>query len=170
MQIVSYSGQKVLLIKFYVKINIGDILMVQYKRIIDLREDRDYAQEHISKILNVSRSSYANWENGDNKIPLEILDKLSIFYNVSFSYLLDIKNKFVLEEKICPIDYEYFYDNLINLKKKKFTYQEIAIFLNVTKSTAYKYYVGQLDITVDILILLSKLNDIDIDKLCGKIK
>ena len=145
--------------------------MVQYKRIIDLREDRDYTQEHISKILNVSRSSYANWENGDNKIPLEILDKLSIFYNVSFSYLLDIKNKFVLKEKICPIDYEYFYDNLINSKKqKKFTYQEIANFLNVTKSTAYKYYVGQLNITVDILILLSKLHDIDIDKLCGKIK
>ena len=93
--------------------------MVQYKRIIDLREDRDYTQEHISKILNVSRSSYANWENGDNKIPLEILDKLSIFYNVSFSYLLDIKNKFVLEGKICPIDYEYFYNNLINLKKQK---------------------------------------------------
>lgn len=143
--------------------------MIQYKKIIDLREDNDYTQEYISRILKVSRSSYANWENGDNKIPLEILDKLSVFYNVPFSYLLDIKNKFEINKKIYPIDYKYFYNNLINLKKQnKLTYQNIANFLNVTKSTAYKYYTGQLDITVDILILLSKLNKVDIDKLCGK--
>ena len=145
--------------------------MVQYKKIFDLREDNDYTQEYISKILNVSRSSYANWENGDNKIPLEILDKLSVFYNVPFSYLLDIKSKHITGVKIKPINYETLYSNLVSLKKNnKFTYQDIADFLKVTKSTAYKYYVGQLDITVDILILLSKLNDVDIDKLCGKIK
>lgn len=145
--------------------------MIQYKKISDLREDNDYTQEYISKILNVSRSSYANWENGDNKIPLEILDKLSVFYNVPFSYLLDIKTKYIIDKKIEPIDYEFFYNNLQKLKKKnKFTYQDIADFLKVTKSTAYKYYVGKLDITVDVLVLISKLNDIDVDKLCGKIK
>ena len=145
--------------------------MVQYKKIFDLREDNDYTQEYISKVLNVSRSSYANWENGDNKIPLEILDKLSVFYNVPFSYLLDIKSKHMTGVKIKPINYETLYSNLVSLKKNnKFTYQDIADFLKVTKSTAYKYYVGQLDITIDILILLSKLNDVDIDKLCGKMK
>ena len=73
--------------------------------------------------------------------------------------------------KIKPINYETLYSNLVSLKKNnKFTYQDIADFLKVTKSTAYKYYVGQLDITIDILILLSKLNDVDIDKLCGKMK
>lgn len=145
--------------------------MIQYKKIIDLKEDNDYTQEYISRILKVSRSTYANWETGDNKIPLEILDKLSVLYNVPFSYLLDIKNKFKINKKIYPIDYKYFYNNLINLKKQnKHTYQDIADFLNVTKSTVYKYYVGKLDITIDILILLSKLNNIDIDKLCGKLK
>ena len=142
-----------------------------FKRVRDLREDNDYTQEYISKILNVSRSSCANWENGDNKIPLEILDKLSVFYNVPFSYLLDIKSKHITGVKIKLINYDTLYSNLVSLKKNnKFTYQDIADFLKVTKSTAYKYYVGQLDITVDILILLSKLNDVDIDKLCGKIK
>ena len=48
--------------------------MTSYNRIKDLREDNDYTQEQISKILNVKRYNYAKWENGDRNISLKIAD------------------------------------------------------------------------------------------------
>ena len=63
-----------------------------YKRIKDLREDNDLTQKDIANYLEVYRSTYAKWEDGTNKIPLRILDKLSTRYNVSFDYLLGLTN------------------------------------------------------------------------------
>ena len=77
--------------------------MVEYKRIKDLREDHDYTQDYIANYLETNRSSYANWESGDNLIPLDKLDMLSVFYNVPFSYLLGVKNKFDKNIKIRKI-------------------------------------------------------------------
>lgn len=62
--------------------------MTSYNRIKDLREDNDYTQEQISKILNVKRYNYAKWENGDRNISLKIADELSILYNVPLAYIL----------------------------------------------------------------------------------
>ena len=54
-----------------------------YKRIRDLREDRDLTQTQIAKILGMSQTGYSKYETGENDIPTSILIKLSSFYNVS---------------------------------------------------------------------------------------
>ena len=51
--------------------------MIKYNRIKDLREDHDYKQEEIAKYLEVERSVYAKWENGDRNIPLS---KVAVSY------------------------------------------------------------------------------------------
>lgn len=61
-----------------------------YKRIRDLREDKDITQKEISKILNCSQQVYSNYELGQRDIPTYILIKLSNFYNVSVDYILGI--------------------------------------------------------------------------------
>ncbi len=63
----------------------GDIM---YKRIRDLREDRDLKQRELAEILNCSQRVYSNYERGDIDIPTEILIKLSNYYNVSIDYIL----------------------------------------------------------------------------------
>lgn len=144
--------------------------MVEYKRIKDLREDHDYTQDYIANYLETNRSSYANWESGDNLIPLDKLDMLSVFYNVPFSYLLGVKNKFNKNIKIKRIDYNKLLENLNNYRNElNLTYQQIADYLKVSKATAFKYYNGQLTIPTDALVLLGELNKCDIDELCNKI-
>lgn len=59
-----------------------------YRRIRDLREDRDLLQKDLADYLNCSQVCYSNYEIGKRDIPTEILSKLAEFYNTSTDYLL----------------------------------------------------------------------------------
>ena len=59
-----------------------------YRRLRDLREDRDLNQTELAKILGMSQTGYSKYETGKNDIPTAILIKLSRFYNTSVDYLL----------------------------------------------------------------------------------
>lgn len=59
-----------------------------YKRIRDLREDRDLTQVKMGEILSCSQRVYSNYERGDIDIPTEILMKLADYYEVSVDYIL----------------------------------------------------------------------------------
>ena len=57
--------------------------MIMYKRIRDLREDKDLSQKKLAEILNISQSTYSRYESGYLDVPSEVLIALSIFYGVS---------------------------------------------------------------------------------------
>ncbi len=59
-----------------------------YKRIRDLREDRDLNQTLVAKMLGMSQTGYSKYETGENDIPTVVLIKLAIFYHTSIDYLL----------------------------------------------------------------------------------
>ena len=61
--------------------------MYFYRRIKDLREDSDKAQQEIAKILSITQQQYALYESGKREIPLHHLITLAKFYNVSLDYL-----------------------------------------------------------------------------------
>ena len=63
-----------------------------YKRIRDLREDRDLTQKEMARILNCSQQVYSNYELGQRDIPTDILIKISDFYCVSVDYILGISD------------------------------------------------------------------------------
>ena len=63
-----------------------------YRRIRDLREDKDMTQTQIAEILNCSQRVYSNYERGDIDIPTDILKKLADFHNVSVDYILERTN------------------------------------------------------------------------------
>ena len=63
-----------------------------YKRLRDLREDRDMSQTQVAKMLGMSQTGYSKYETGENDIPTQILIKLATFYNTSIDYLLDQTN------------------------------------------------------------------------------
>lgn len=63
-----------------------------YRRIRDLREDRDLKQEDLAKLLNCTQACYSNYENGRRDIPTETLNQLADFYGVSVDYLLGRTN------------------------------------------------------------------------------
>ena len=63
-----------------------------YRRIRELREDRDLTQKQISAILRCSQQVYSNYELGQRDLPTDILIKLALFYGVSTDYILGISD------------------------------------------------------------------------------
>lgn len=61
-----------------------------YKRIRDLREDKDISQKELAAFLNCSQQVYSNYELGQRDIPTDILIKLSEFHRVSVDYILGL--------------------------------------------------------------------------------
>lgn len=64
-----------------------------YRRIRDLREDKDLTQREMGEILMCSQRVYSNYERGELDIPTEILIKLADFHNVSVDYILNRTDK-----------------------------------------------------------------------------
>lgn len=64
-----------------------------YRRIRDLREDNDYTQKDIAKMLNCSQQAYSKYELGQRDIPTEILIALARFYNTTTDYILGLSDE-----------------------------------------------------------------------------
>ena len=64
-----------------------------YRRIRDLREDRDLTQKQVAQMLGMSQTGYSKYETGENDIPTLILIKLADFYGTSIDYLLGRTDK-----------------------------------------------------------------------------
>ena len=66
---------------------------MNYKRIRELREDRDLTQEQVGKAVNVPQRTYAYYETGERMIPPQVLVSLARFYGVSVDYLLNLTDE-----------------------------------------------------------------------------
>lgn len=62
-------------------------------RIKDLREDGDYTQEQIGKLLHKSQQGYNHIEAGRAELKIEDLITLCRFYNVSSDYIIGLSDK-----------------------------------------------------------------------------
>ena len=63
-----------------------------YRRIRDLREDRDLKQEDMARLLSCTQACYSNYENGKRDIPTEVLSRIADIFGVSTDYLLGRTN------------------------------------------------------------------------------
>ena len=62
------------------------------ERIRSLREDNDYTQTQIAKLLNVGQRTYADYELGKTRIPVDSLIKLARLYDVDMNYITGVSN------------------------------------------------------------------------------
>ncbi|NMA55569.1 MAG: helix-turn-helix transcriptional regulator [Firmicutes bacterium] len=60
-----------------------------YKRIRNLREDRDLTQAEVAKYLCVHQTTYSDYELGYLNIPVPVLDKLANLFETSVDYLVN---------------------------------------------------------------------------------
>jgi len=61
-----------------------------YKKVRDLREDKDITQQKMAAYLNVTQATYSRYESGELDIPTTILIKLAKYHKVSVDYLLGL--------------------------------------------------------------------------------
>ena len=66
--------------------------MPYYRRIRDLREDKDLTQARMGELLSCSQRVYSNYERGDIDIPTTTLIKIADIHKVSVDYLLERTN------------------------------------------------------------------------------
>ncbi|MGN0480360.1 MAG: helix-turn-helix domain-containing protein [Lachnospiraceae bacterium] len=57
------------------------------ERIREIREDRSLTQQKVADLLNIGQRTYADYESGKTRIPVDSLLILARFYNVSLDYI-----------------------------------------------------------------------------------
>lgn len=62
-------------------------------RLKEIREDRDYKQSDIAKVLGTTQQQYSKYELGIQLISVERLVKLAKFYGTSVDYLIGLTNE-----------------------------------------------------------------------------
>ncbi len=71
--------------------------MIYNERIREIREDSQLTQQKIADLLNIGQRTYADYESGKTRIPIDNIMKLAKFYDVSMDYITgasDIKNEY----------------------------------------------------------------------------
>ena len=61
-----------------------------FKRLRELREDHDYTQRALCEILGMPQTQYIRYEQGKRDIPVEVLRKLCLVYQVSADYIIEL--------------------------------------------------------------------------------
>lgn len=74
------------------------------ERLKILRKEKNLLQKDIAKVINVGRSTYVKYENGDSEPSLKILVELATFFDVSTDYLLGKANHKNEKEKPVHVD------------------------------------------------------------------
>ena len=67
----------------------------------ELRKNKGATQEEVAKMLNVVKSTYNGYENGNSEPTIATLCKLADYYGVSLDYLCDHKS---LALELPPLD------------------------------------------------------------------
>ena len=67
------------------------VMHLDYRtRIRNIREDRDYTQAQIGKVLQKTQQGYNHIEAGRAELKIEDLIKLCQFYNLSADYMIGL--------------------------------------------------------------------------------
>ena len=61
-----------------------------YKRVRDLREDKDLTQKQLAEFLQIHQTTYSDYELGNLNIPVEVLIKLAKYYKTSIDYIVGL--------------------------------------------------------------------------------
>lgn len=62
-------------------------------RLRDLREDMDLTQQSLANYLGCNQTTYSRYETGETNVPIDILKKLAIYYDVSIDYITGLTNE-----------------------------------------------------------------------------
>ena len=62
------------------------------ERIRELREDHSLTQQKVANLLHIGQRTYADYESGKTRIPIDNIMILARFYNTSMDYITGASN------------------------------------------------------------------------------
>ena len=135
----------------------------------NLRDLYEITQEDIAKILNIARSTYNQYEQQYDIIPIKHLNHLCNHFRISFDYVFDFTELQRYKDEINEIDTKISGKRLKELRKEfKLTQDKLAKKLNIANTIISEYERGHYPISTATLYSLSNLFSISSDYLLGK--
>lgn len=134
-----------------------------------LRDEKDYTKKQIAKILGVSDSVYARWENGKEIIPTERIYQLANYYTVNIDYLLGFTlNRLVMKSNE-EIDLNIVSERVKEIRQDfKETLRTFSDKLNTSNSTWSAYETGKVLILSAFLIEVCEMGKYSADWILGR--
>lgn len=135
----------------------------------EFRENMDMTQEELGYVLGITKGTVANWENGNDSIPLRQIIKLCNIYNASIDYILGISRYNKTFSKINNGNKKILGNNIKSLRiKYNYSQSEFAELCSIAQSTLSLYESGhRLINTLTLKIICTKFN-ISADVLFGR--
>ena len=135
-----------------------------------IREEQGLNQEDIANILGLKRSTYTSYEIERDTIPINHLNTLCNYFNISIDYALGLSLKKQYKNYRIEIDKTLLCQRLKELRKtNNLTQNKIAKILNISRSTWTGYEYGHYQIPTLLLFEIAKKYNYSIDYLLGKI-
>ena len=78
--------------QYQMVMKVGVTMNNYYRRLRDLREDRDMSQQQIADYLGMKQPQYNRYERGLRDVPTDVLIRLAQFYKTSTDYILGLTN------------------------------------------------------------------------------
>ena len=136
----------------------------------NLREEKELSQKDIAKSLKIDNSLYAKYEKEYNIIPIQHLNSICNYFNVSMDYVIGITRNNT-STGTHELNSKTIGNNLKSFRKKYgITQAELANFLNTTHSTISAYESGKTTLLTAFAIQIAKKYHISLDWLCGRTK
>lgn len=134
-----------------------------------IRDINRISQKEVAKMLDIARSTYNQYEQQYDIIPLKHLNKFCNYFNISIDYLfnLTLEQKYI--DEVEEISTKVSSSRIKELRKSlKLTQGNLAKQLNIAPSMLCEYEKGHFLISTATLYSLSKNHNISSDYLLGK--
>lgn len=143
---------------------------MNYKeRLKEMREENELTQEQLAKSINITRGAYKQYELQYDIIPINHLNSICNYFQVSFDYIFNFCNLKNYENNSQEFDSKKFAIRIKELRKNKSVKQDIfAKSINTNQSMISDYENGKKFINTNLLYKICKEYKISADYLLGK--
>lgn len=135
-----------------------------------IREENNKTMDELSEILNVAKITYNHYETQEKIIPLERLNDLANYLDVSIDYMFNLTSKKKYNHYEKDINKNIAGERLKQFRKEnKLTQTKLAEILNTVHPTIVNYENGKNLISTAFLYTICKKYNISADYLLGKV-
>ncbi len=146
------------------------IIMNYGKKLKELREESSISQKTIADSIGIERSSYNQFEQQYDIIPINRLNQIANYFNTSIDFILDLTNNKNYENSKQDLDINISKVRLKEFRKENnLTQEKLAKFLQASQSTIAYFEKGRNLIATPFLYEICKKYNISADYLLGKI-
>jgi len=135
----------------------------------ELREKENVTQQSIADYMGISRTSYKQFENQYDIIPIKRLNQFCNFFDISIDYVFSLSNDLSYNVINRDISLDISSKRLKEFRKENnFTQQKLADSLNISRSVILYHENKRTVLGTPFLYSLCKKYQISADYLLGK--